>query len=68
MRPTQHFHRDVFSSRLRHSLARETHVIVGDHDPEPRDDGVVFNIYDGVIGHPDTMTRKQGGYGASFDD
>lgn len=30
------FHRDVFASRLRHELAQETHVIVGDHPPEPR--------------------------------
>lgn len=29
-------HRAVFAARLRHELTRETHVVVGDHDPEPR--------------------------------
>lgn len=29
-------HREVFSARLRHELTRETHVVVGDHPPEPR--------------------------------
>lgn len=31
-------HRAIFSSRLVHGLKQETHVIVGDHDPEPRTD------------------------------
>lgn len=30
------FHRDVFAGRLRHEIMQETHVIVGDHPPEPR--------------------------------
>lgn len=34
--PMGTFHRDVFSARTRHALASETHVIVGDHEPEPR--------------------------------
>lgn len=29
-------HREIFSARLRHELAQETHVVVGDHPPEPR--------------------------------
>lgn len=43
----------------------ETHVIVGDHQPEPR---APVNLYEGVIGRPGGRTRKDGGYGASFDD
>ena len=34
------FQREVFASRVRASLARETHVIVGDHTPEVRDEGL----------------------------
>ena len=34
------FHRDVFASRVRAQLTRETHVIVGDHTPEVRDEGL----------------------------
>lgn len=30
--------REMFSARLRHVLKRETHVIVGDHEPELRAD------------------------------
>lgn len=56
--------RDVFSSRLRHELSAETHVVVGDHTPEPR-----VNISEGVVGYaPEYPTRAQGGYGASFND
>lgn len=51
-----------------------THVIVGDHQPEPRVLGqrtgsdAPVNLYEGVIGRPGGRTRKDGGYGASFDD
>lgn len=34
--PLGTFHRDVFAARVRDELSRETHVIVGDHTPEPR--------------------------------
>lgn len=27
-------HQEIFSVRLRHELAQETHVVVGDHPPE----------------------------------
>lgn len=30
------YRRSVVASRISHQLTRETHVVVGDHDPEPR--------------------------------
>jgi hypothetical protein len=32
--PLHNFHRDVFGARVRNSLTQETHVVVGDHEPE----------------------------------
>lgn len=36
LRTPDHFYRDMFASRIRHELTRETHVVVGDHTPERR--------------------------------
>lgn len=47
------FFRDAFSARTRHALRRETHVVVGDHDPEPRAElRVASSLLHASLRHP----------------